>query len=404
MSFSLRKLSILSVSALMCGLAGAAHAADTTPACADQPPGPNLAPTAYTSIEVLDDKRVQFRLCAPRATNAKVSSSDIEAASDTFAGKLAGFPMQKDNLGYWIATSPTPVAPGVYSYHFEIDGVKVTDPQGTEFTQEYRGVRSILEVKGPEVAAQSYDANVAHGAVAVIEYPSTTLGYTRRAHVYTPPGYEKGGNKRYPVLYLVHGAGDSDDSWTSKGHAQYIIDNLIAAKKAEEMIVVMPYGHTPVGNQIVRPGIELFRNTDFGDDLVKDLIPYIDRNYRTEAKAASRAMAGLSMGGSHTLSFGLPNPDVFGGGVGVFSMGFFQEEQYGKYVEINDKGLKKRAETKAPVFYGMGRTDFLYQSAAPTRKMLDAYKIKYTYRESGGGHTWGNWRAYLTEFAPMLFH
>ena len=204
-------------------------------------------------------------------------------------------PLTKDALGLWTGTTAVPMLPGTYRYNFRVNGARVPDPHATRFSEEFRGVNSVLEVTGPAGAFQAWDASVPHGAVSTIEYMSRTLGIKRRAHVYTPPGYMNG-NATYPVLYLVHGAGDSDDSWTSEGHAHYILDNLIAAGKAKPMIVVMPFGHTPD-----RPGADMLTNTDFGDDLHNDLIPHIEASFRTKNSRADRAMAGLSMGGAHTL-------------------------------------------------------------------------------------------------------
>jgi enterochelin esterase-like enzyme len=257
----------------------------------------------------------------------------------------------------------------------------------------------VFEITGAAGAFQAFDPKVPHGAVTTIEYSSTTIGMTRRAHIYTPPGYMKGSTS-YPVLYLVHGAGDSDDSWTSEGHAQYILDNLIAAGKARPMIVVMPFGHTPD-----RPAANMLTNTDFGDDLHKDLIPYVEANFRTMTGRDMRAMAGLSMGGAHTIQFGLTRPDRFGY-VGIFSMGLFDSTQVKSYEAQNAAALKRGAtgpEAFKLVYYAIGKDDFLYRTVQPTRAVLDKYGVKYTYHESEGGHTWMNWRDYLADFAPRLF-
>jgi enterochelin esterase family protein len=220
--------------------------------------------------------------------------------------------------------------------------------------------------------------------------------------VYTPPGYGTSG-KRYPVLYLVNGAGDSDDNWTSTGHAHYILDNLIAAGKAKPMIIVMPAGHTPdragaAGNMLA--------NADFGADLLRELVPRIDAQFRTIAKPASRAMAGLSMGGAHTLQFGLTHPEVFNY-VGIFSMGLGfggnGPEEIARYEKANAAALARSAREMKLVYYAVGREDFLFSSIAPTRAMLDRQYIRHVYNESGGGHTWINWRRYLADFAARLF-
>ncbi|WP_328598330.1 alpha/beta hydrolase [Croceibacterium salegens] len=277
--------------------------------------------------------------------------------------------------------------------------MKTPNPQGTTYSEERFGTNSTFEVPGAAGDFQAWQANIPHGVVSELEYWSEPLGVKRRAHVYTPPGYMKDG-KSYPVLYLVHGAGDSDDSWTSVGHTQNILDNLIAAGKAQPMIIVMPAGHTPD-----RPGANMLANSDFGDDLIKVLIPYVDSNYRTLADADHRAMAGLSMGGAHTINFGLPHPELFHY-IGIFSMGLGMNndmDQVTQYETANDAALKQGAGAMKLVYYAMGKDDFLYGTVAPTRGMLDKYGIKHVYNESPGGHTWINWRRYLTDFAPRLF-
>jgi enterochelin esterase-like enzyme len=377
------------------------------PSAPPAPPGTSCRPTGfftgparYESTEVGADGRVTFRVCAPEATEVLVTSTDYAPAIPLgFGGGPAGLAMAKDTSGLWSVTTAVPIEPGTYRYNFRVNGARVPDPQATRFSEERVDINSVLEVPGASGAFQAYDAKVPHGAVSTIEYWSTTLGAKRRAHIYTPPGYTTDA-RRYPVLYLVHGAGDSDDSWTSVGHAHYILDNLIAAGKAKPMIVVMPFGHTPD-----RPGTDMLTNTDFGDDLHKDLIPYIEAHYRTQATRASRAMAGLSMGGAHTLRFGLTRPDRFAY-VGVFSMGFMDSAQVKAYEAQNAAALRRGA--KGPdafqlVYYAIGKDDFLYRTVAPTRALLDRYHLTHVYHESGGGHTWVNWRAYLADFAPRLF-
>jgi enterochelin esterase family protein len=208
------------------------------------------------------------------------------------------------------------------------------------------------------------------------------------------------GSDAYPVLYLVHGAGDSDDSWTSVGRANYILDNLIAGGKAKPMIIVMPAGHTPP-----REGADMLTNTDFGDDLIKDLMPFVEGHFRTINTADARAMAGLSMGGAHTINFGLPHPELFHA-IGIFSMGLGMNDdlkQVETYRERNAAALKRAATDIKFVYYGMGKDDFLYGTVKPTRALLDQYGIKTIYNESTGGHTWINWRRYFYDFAPRLF-
>ena len=382
--------------ALAAPVASAQNAPPPKPGTSCRPAGFFTAPARYQSAEVLSDRRVTFRLCAPEASEAMVTSTDYQPAIPLGFGGPPGLAMAKDTSGLWSATTTAPFEPGTYRYNFRVDGARVPDPQATRFSHERVGTNSVLEVPGPEGAFQAYDPKIAHGVVSTVEYWSTTLGAKRRAHVYTPPGYMKG-SARYPVLYLVHGAGDSDDSWTSVGRANYILDNLIAAGKAKPMIVVMPFGHTPD-----RPGADLLSNDDFGNDLLKDVIPYVEANWRAQSGASSRAMAGLSMGGAHTLRYGLTHPELFGY-VGVFSMGFLDTTLVATYEKNNAEALKRGAREFKLVYYAVGKEDFLYRSIAPTRALLAKYGIKDVYNESGGGHTWTNWRAYLADLAPRLF-
>lgn len=378
-----------------------AQAPATPPAAAScRPQGFFAGPAGYKSVEQGADGRVTFRLCAPDAVKVLVTSSDnADAIPMGFPpGSPAGLPMSKDATGLWSVTSAQPIAPDTYRFNFNVDGARVPDPQGTRFSEERVGVNSVFEVTGAAGDFQTYRAGVPHGAVTVIDYWSSALGIRRRAHVYTPPGYMKDGRK-YPVLYLVHGAGDSDDSWTSVGHANFILDNRISAGTARPMIVVMPFGHTPD-----RQGGDMLNNDDFGRDLFTDLIPYVEANFRTINTADARAMAGLSMGGAHTIRNGLVHPEMFHW-IGIFSMGLGMQgpAEVTRYEAVNDAALKHAAKDLKLLYYAIGKADFLYAVAAPTRAMFDKYGIRYTYNESDGGHTWINWRRYLDDFAPRLF-
>ena len=391
--------SLLIVSAAFAATPAWAQPAPAAPADC-RPQGMFTAPAAYRSVEQLADGRVTFRICAPEANEVRVTSNDIDEAIPMGfqPGSTRGLTMTKDAMGLWTATTSVPVPPDTYRFAFQVDGVKVPDPQGTTFSHERVGTNSTFETLGPEGAFQTWRQDVPHGVVSKVEYWSDALGQKRTAMVYTPPGYMSG-SERYPVLYLVHGAGDSYDSWTSVGHAHLILDNLIAAGKAKPMIVVMPFGHTPD-----RPGGNMLANTDFGDDLVKDLIPYVDAHFRTLADQPNRAMAGLSMGGSHTLRFGLTHPELFDH-IGIFSMGLGLQgnNDVSAYEQAHDAALKKAAQDLDLVYYAMGKDDFLYGTVAPTRAMLDKYGIDHVYNETGGGHTWINWRRYFADFAPRLF-
>jgi enterochelin esterase family protein len=380
-------------------LAGAAATA-LAQAPAPSAPANCRSGAALPSVQAAADGKVTFRLCAPDATDVRVNSSDMAGAIPFGRGGPAGLAMTKDATGLWSGTTSVAVAPDNYRYSFAVNGVTVPDPTATTFSLERNGTSSTVELPGADGKFQSYDPKVAHGAVTVIEYWSEALGAKRRAHVYTPPGYFRS-TQSYPVLYLVHGAGDSDNSWTSTGHANYILDNLIAAGKAKPMIIVMPAGHTPA--RAGAPG--MLGNTDFGDDLHKVLIPQIDASFRTLKQPAARAMAGLSMGGAHTIQFGLTHPETFRY-IGIFSMGLGNggnQEDVARYEQANAAALARSAREMKLVYYGMGKDDFLYGTVAPTRAMLDRQKIKHVYNESAGGHTWINWRRYLEDFLPRLF-
>jgi enterochelin esterase family protein len=369
-----------------------------------RPQGFFAAAGGFKSVEQLPDGRVTFRICAPEAQEVRVTSNDIDEAipMGIQPGSTRGLAMTKDATGLWSATTAVPVPADTYRFNFQVDGARVPDPQGTTFSHERVGTNSTFETTGAAGEFQTWKQGVPHGVVSKIEYWSSALGQKRVAMIYTPPGYMNGA-ERYPVLYLVHGAGDSYDSWTSVGHANLILDNLIAEGKARPMIVVMPFGHTP-DRPNANGGGNMLANTDFGDDLIKDLIPTIDGQFRTLADQQDRAMAGLSMGGSHTLRFGLTHPEIFDH-IGVFSMGLGLQgnNDVTAYETANDAALKQAAKDLDLVYYAIGTDDFLYNTSAPTRGMFDKYGITYVYNESGGGHTWINWRRYLADFAPRLF-
>lgn len=396
MALRLRILAVL----LLAGLAAPAMAQTaTTPASCAAPLATPGAPP-YQSVEVQDSGRVTFRLCAPDSREVLLLSSDMYGVVPIGypAGQPAGLVMMRDSSGLWSATTPAPLKPGVYRYAFRIDGVRTPDPLATRHSEERRGTSSLLEIAGNPQGLHLWQANIPHGMVSEFQYWSNATRDLRRAHVYTPPGYMRGA-RRYPVLYLVHGAGDSDDDWTSEGRANVILDNLIAAGKVRPMIVVMPMGHTPY-----RPGVSIFNNQEFSDDLLLNLIPRIDAEFRTLPDAGNRAMAGLSMGGQHTFYVGLTHPEVFRS-LGVFSIGLGTggEDEAKIFGDKHAEALTRAAKDLRFMYLAVGRDDFVYGTVAPARRMLARFGIKHIYRETDGGHTWLNWREYLADFAPRLF-
>ncbi len=334
------------------------------------------------------DAKVTFQLYAPKATEVRLRSEG--------PAPFANAAMVKNDAGVWRLTAEVPA--DLYIYWFDVDGVPVADPRNNRPRVNMSTVRSLLEVPG---AASEFFAerDVPHGQVAEVHYQSKALGVPRRMHVYTPPGYTTG-SQRLPVLYLLHGSGDNDQSWLMAGRANFIFDNLIAAGKAKPMIVVMPAGHTPPGvTQGPASGPDAFAR-----DLLGDVMPYIERNYRTQTSREQRAIAGLSMGGQQTLNIGLTNLDRFSH-IGVFSAGWFGDNGAATFAKNNASLLADpKLNDRIRLFWlATGKEDFVLPSTKATLALLDEHKIRHSYKETEGGHTWPNWRAYLNEFVPLLF-
>src|SRR6187399_435100 len=258
---------------------------------------PTPQPPAVRSPEVLPDRRVTFRLSAPNANKVTV-----------FCECLSTEPaLTKGANGVWSVTIG-PIAPDVYEYHFTVDGVDNLDQRNpvVKYNSRPNLIESIVEVPGPE--PMFYDVKpVAHGAVSIRYYQSKATGTARRVFVYTPPNYERSG-QRVPVLYLLHGADGDETVWTVFGRVNLILDNLIAEKKVAPMLVVMPFGYAYPWNAGAAGDKQ---RTDFEKDLVGDLVPFVETNYRVSANRDSRALAGLSMGGSQTLTLGPKHLDLF---------------------------------------------------------------------------------------------
>ena len=341
------------------------------------------------SPQVAPDRRITVGLYAPDASSVRVTGEWMD-----FIQSLKGADMQKTEDGVWSATIG-PVAPGIYRYSFIVDGVKVADPRNPSSSQSLSYVHSMVAVPGLDYQDVH---DVPHGAVQTIWYQSKSLNRLRRMHVYTPPGYERDAAK-YPVCYLLHGAADSDDSWSTVGHAGFILDNLIAAGKARPMILVMPAGHTTP----VWVWGQSLDTSDFEKDFEQDILPYVEGHYRVLADRRHRAIAGLSMGGMQTLNISIPHLKQFAY-VGVFSSGWFPgvlekaEKQFASALDDSEakKGLKL-------VWFATGKEDFLMGATRNTIGLLKRHGFDVEFHESGGGHTWENWRDYLHQFAPRLF-
>lgn len=295
--------------------------------------------------------------------------------------------------GVWSFTVDN-VVPGVYRYHFIVDGVHVYDPKAPATTE--LTACAMVAPKGDEFFA--YNPNIAHGAMAVRSYESKTLGCTRTMRVWTPAGYEKS-TAKLPVLYLIHGGGDTDTSWPGAGAAGNILDNLLAAGKMKPMIVVMPNGSINV------PGDFTGEVPLFAQDMTTDIIPFIEANYRVLTDRKNRAMAGLSMGGMETLETCLQNIDLFNY-VWVLSSSFKPGSDF--HAEAERLGIFRNAEKinktwKVFAFTQGGPSDIAYKNCENCLKEFDAAGIRYEYNEVSGGHSWEAWRQNLYDLAQRLF-
>ena len=396
----MRKLFFLSALMLMCTVAFAQQALW------------GVAPVV--SPEIHYDHTVTFRLKAPKAVKVQVTgdflpTQKVKTAFGEFDGPGVADLKEGEN-GVWEYTTPEPLEPELYSYSFLVDGLKMMDPSNVYMIRDVASVTNIFIIGGGR--ADLYQVNnVPHGTVSRAWYNSPTLGMERRMTVYTPAGYETSG-KRYPVFYLLHGMGGDEEAWIALGRTSQILDNLIEQGKAEPMIVVMTNGNASQEaapgesqNGLVPPSMNLPKTMDGSlEAAFPDVVKFVDKTYRTKANKKNRAIAGLSMGGYHSLHISKQYPDMFDY-VGLFSAAIMPDKKVQSPIyEDFDQKLKVQFSKKPALYWiGIGNTDFLYKANADFRKMLDEKGYKYTYYETSGGHIWKNWRIYLTEFAPLLF-
>ena len=366
-------------------------------------------PPRIISPELLPDKKVTFRVY------------DKDAQKITISGEWqAGFggseTLVKNDTGMFTLTVG-PLKPELYGYTFTIDGASTIDPNNVQVRRDGSRYQSFFIIPGPESDLYFHKNGVPHGTVSKVWYNSPVLGMDRRAYIYTPAGYEEG-KQKYPVFYLLHGAGGDEDAWTNMGRAAQIMDNLIAQGKAKPMIVVMTNGNAnqagaqnevpPLATETADAMAEYLRTAGkFEEHLVKDLVPFIEKNYRVLTGMDNRAIAGLSMGGMHTQTITNDNPGMFSY-IGVFSMGIMnmgpQNQDAEKIAAERNAKLSALRNSGYKLYWiGCGKDDFVYKGVVTLRETLDKLNFKYVYRESTGGHTWANWRIYLSEFAPMLF-
>ena len=353
------------------------------------------------SPQVLPDKKVTFRYLAPSAKEVKLSGGQFGASNVL---------MKKDSIGIWSVTVG-PVRPDIYPYSFTVDGVNVMDPANEDFFPNERFKASLVDVTGFSPAIHAM-RDVPHGSVSYEYYPSAQ-GTTGSLVVYTPPGYDKNPTKKYPVFYLISGTTDTEETFFKVGRTNLILDNLIAEGKATPMIIVMPYGNVDArvaeqkgGSKPADPmGREtpdaMTRMRGFSDDMTKNIIPYIDKNYRTIANRENRAIGGFSRGGGQTLRTAFWNMDKFAW-ICCYSAYLPATEMDNSYANLVSDPERTNKQLKL-LWVSVGTEDFLYNDVASFLNYLNTKKINYKSLITGGGHTWMNVKTYLAETAQLLF-
>ncbi len=362
------------------------------------------------------NQTVTFRLWAPNAKEVCVEADFFEKQrQQTPLGEMevAGrIPMQKDANGVWSYTTSMP-NPELHTYCYYVDGMRMLDPNNVYMLRDIATYTNYFLVDG-ELSQNYLVREVPHGTVAKVWYPSPTLGMERRRMtVYTPAGYEDS-KESYPVLYLLHGAGGDENAWSELGRAVQILDNLIAQGKAKPMIVVMPNGNGAqeavpgeYPNSMYKPSFMNSKTMEGSfEKAFPDIMNYVESHYRTVNDKAHRAIAGLSMGGFHSLYISANYPDKFGY-VGLFSAAINRQVK-GKtvspiYANLEEKLATQFSTAPALYFIAIGNKDFLYQDNVKYRQLLDKHGYKYEYMETDGGHEWRNWRKYLNHLLPELF-
>ncbi len=362
-----------------------------------QPPrGP-----VVVSPQILPDKKVTFRYLAPSAKEVRLAGSQFGAANVL---------MTKDSTGIWSVTVG-PIRPDIYPYSFTVDGVTVMDPANEDFFPNERFKASLVDVHGftPLIHAMR---DVPHGSVNYEYYPSVQ-GTTGTLVIYTPPGYDKNPAKKYPVFYLISGTTDTEETWFKVGRTNLILDNLIAEGKAKPMIIVMPYGNIEARIAEQKGGAKpadptarestdaMARMKSFAEDMTKNVIPYVDKAYRTIANRDNRAIGGFSRGGGQTLRTAFWNMDKFAW-ICCYSAYLPPSEMESSYPSLvaNPETTNKQLKL---LWVSVGNEDFLYNDVAAFLNYLTAKKIHYRSLITGGGHTWMNTKVSLAETAQLLF-
>jgi enterochelin esterase-like enzyme len=330
------------------------------------------------SPEVHTDKRVTFRFRAPNATDVKLSTQIVAQPQQ----------MVKDSNGVWSVTIG-PADPEIYPYCFVVDGITVSDPNNVTVFANEKFKNSLVEIPGDSPLIHEMQ-DVPHGVVSYHYYHSDIMGATRPLVIYTPPGYNSSARTKYPVLYLIHGATDTEETWFKVGRINLIIDNLIAQGKAKPMIIVMPYANTAGGPRDA-----------FTRDMIDNIIPFTEKNFRTIANSGSRAIAGFSRGGGQTITVGLLNSELF-----AYVLPFAPAANAAEFDKLftekspSPELLNQRLKL---LWLTSGTEDFLYQRVTDFAGILKKHNIRHETFYPSGGHTWMNCKLFIATAAPMLF-
>lgn len=359
------------------------------------------------SPQINPDHTVTFRLRAPGATSVGVIGDCLPHAD----APVVFVQMTLDADSIWTYTTPDPLDSELYFYNFIVDGLKINDPSNVYRLRDISSIFDFFIVPG--TPGDVYSVNdVPHGTLAKVWYDSPTFNHPRRMTIYTPPGYEQNADRRYPVFYLLHGAGGDENAWSELGRASQILDNMIASGQAEPMIVVMTNGNSSQvaapgesADGMAQPGIaNSFDKAGFFEMHFPEVVEFVDNNYRTIADKQHRAIAGLSMGGFHSMQISKEYPDMFDF-VGLFSAATTSRGRWESpvYDNLEHKLAVQFARNPNLYYIAIGNQDFLYDENVAFRQFLDEHAYPYEYVESADGHIWKNWRYYLTDFLPKLF-
>jgi enterochelin esterase family protein len=379
--------------ALLAAAPAAAQVSPASPATPATPQTPGAPPQRpQVNSPVVDGDKTTFAIYAPKATEVTLSSGEVDRL---IPGRNK--PFTKAENGVW-SLSVSPLPPGIYEYSIIVDGVSMADPSSPNVVGNVRGARGTVEVPGAAGKPRHDEWRpVAHGSLTQHWYDSKVTQTRRRIHVYTPAGYGAS-TKKYPVLYLLHGAGDNDAHWSQLGRANVIADNLLADGKMVPMLIVMTDGHPYRPQQGEQGGREKAMKM-FQDDLLLEVQPLVERTYRVDATPARRALAGLSMGGGQTLNVGLGHPDRYAW-LGAFSAATGGADAHVQTLARNAAAFNKDSRL---FWIRIGKDDFLLQQNRTLVESLKKAGLEHVYEETDGAHVWGFWRQALADFLPKLF-